>query len=389
MILKLIRDSVHGNLYLDEFEIKLVDTPQIQRLRRIKQLGFTYLVYPGATHTRFEHSIGTMHLASELADNLGLSNENKKMLRVSALLHDAGHSPFSHVSEGVLDTSHEILTSKLIRESQIYDILSETFDPREIIKIINGEGALGQIISGELDVDRMDYLLRDSYYTGVAYGVIDVERLIHSMKLEENLVVDKKGIPAAESALVARYFMYPSVYQHHTTRIINSMFRRCMRRLFKKKIVHPEKIYHYDDTDIIAAARSQDGYIRDIIQRLDNRDLFKNVFSMGLAEAEKPENVFKIRDKKIKKVELELSEDLEIPQDYLIIDVPEYPAFDEMRALVSVDDKVVKLSEISSILGALKDARFNHADLCVYVPEEYTQKTSGFSFDEYIKVIIK
>ena len=125
----------------------------------------------------------------------------------------------------------------------------------------------------------MDYLLRDSYYTGVAYGVIDVERLIYNMKLEDRLLLKEKGVQAAESMLLARYFMYPSVYQHHTTRIVNSMFRRCLKKLIKNKIVNGNEIYKYDDTDIISAARLQKGYIRDIITRIDTRQLYKRVYS--------------------------------------------------------------------------------------------------------------
>ena len=283
--MKFIRDSLHGNLQLNEFEVKIIDTPQIQRLRRIKQLGFTFLVYPGANHTRFEHSIGSMYLASRLAYGLKLNDEQREILRVCAILHDAGHGPFSHVSEGVLERSHEELTSKLIMESDLFDLLSEKFDPVEIIKLISGEGSLGQIISGDLDVDRMDYLLRDSYYTGVAYGVIDVERLIHNMKLEDNLILKSKGVQAAESMLLARYFMYPSVYQHHTTRIINSMFRRCLNQLFTEELINPENIYKYDDADLIITARSQEGFIGNIIHRLDNRKLFKSVYSLKLDES--------------------------------------------------------------------------------------------------------
>jgi HD superfamily phosphohydrolase len=384
--LKFIRDSLHGNLQINELEVKLIDTPQIQRLRRIKQLGFTYLVYPGANHTRFEHSIGAMYLASRLGNNLQLDDDEKELLRVCALLHDAGHGPFSHVSEGVLDTSHEELTSKLIKESHLSDILSENFNVNDVIKTINGKGVFGQIISGELDVDRMDYLLRDSYYTGVAYGVIDVERLIYNMELDDTITLRRKGVQAAESMLLARYFMYPSVYQHHTTRIINSMFRKCLKELFETGAVDPENIYQYDDLDIITSARSQDGYIKDMISRLDNRELFKTVFSLKLDEIENPEAVFKLSSQEIVKTEKELSEDLHIPQGYLIFDVPEYPSFDEMKTLVSVNGGRVKLGEISTIVSALKDARFNHADLCIYVPKEYSSKVSEFSFEEYIKI---
>jgi uncharacterized protein len=382
---KFIRDSLHGNLQLNEFEVKLIDTPQIQRLRRTKQLGFTYLVYPGANHTRFEHSIGAMYLTSKLTNNLDLPNDQKEMLRVCALLHDAGHGPFSHVSESVLEKSHEELTSKLIMESHLSDILEEKFDPKEIIKLISGEGRLGQIISGDLDVDRMDYLLRDSYYTGVAYGVIDVERLIYNMKLEDNLILKSKGVQAAESMLLARYFMYPSVYQHHTTRIINSMFRRCINHLFTEELVNPENIYKYDDLDIIIKARYQKGFIGDMMHRLDNRKLFKSVYSLKLDELENPNAVFKIKPEKIKSFELEISEELNIPEKYVIIDVPDYPSFDEMKTQVSSNGDLINLSEISTIVSTLRDARFNHADLCVYLPEEHSN-IKDFQFQDYIEI---
>ncbi|MBU4607065.1 MAG: HD domain-containing protein [Methanobacterium sp.] len=382
--MKFIRDSVHGNLHINDLEIKLVDTPQIQRLRRIKQLGFTFLIYPGANHTRFEHSIGTMYLASQMADHLNLDEDKKSILRICALLHDAGHGPFSHVSEAVLDDSHEVLTSRVIKNFKLGDIISENYHINEIIDIINGKGVLGQIISGELDVDRMDYLIRDSHYTGVAYGIIDIERLIYNMKLENNLVLDKKGVQAAESTLVARYFMYPSVYQHHTTRIVNSMFRRSLRKLIEQNIIDSEKIYQYDDADMIMACRNQDGFIKDMIQRMDNRDLFKKVDSLKLSELEDPQKIFKIKREQIKKAENEICEEKDINPDYLIIDMPEYPSFDEMRTLVSVGDGIVNLSQISSIVGALRDARFNHADLCIYVPEEHTPKLADFDFYDYL-----
>jgi hypothetical protein len=389
LILKIIRDSVHGNLYLDDFEIKLADTPQVQRLRRVKQLGFTNLVYPGANHSRFEHSIGTMHNASKIADSVGLNDYEKKMLRICALLHDTGHGPFSHVSEGALDITHEYLTSKIIRETHIKDIISEKFDPEEVIDIINGKGRLGQIMSGELDADRMDYLLRDSYYTGVAYGTIDTERLIHSMKLEDNIIIDSKGIHAAESALIARYQMYPSVYQHHTTRIINSMFRRGMKWLFETGRIDQERIYHYDDADIISIARAEEGLVKDVINRLDNRDLLKSVYSIKLSDLEEPKDVFKIKESKINKIEIEIAEDLGSPPEYTIIDIPEYPFFNEMRTLISVGDECVKLSEISALVNALKTVRFNYADIAIYIPEEYAEKASNFQFDSYIELTMQ
>lgn len=383
--MKFIRDSVHGNLQLEEFEVRLTDSPEIQRLRRIKQLGFTYLVYPGANHSRFEHSIGTMYLASRLSRNLQLDDDTQTLIRSCAILHDAGHGPFSHVSEGVLDSSHEELTSKLIKESQLGDILSEKFSIKEILKVINGEGPLGQIISGELDVDRMDYLLRDSYYTGVAYGVIDVERLIYNMKLDGGLLLRSKGVQAAESMLLARYFMYPSVYQHHTTRIVNSMFRRCLKKLLEKKIVNAHEIYKYDDADIISAARSQKGYIYDIIKRLDTRQLYKRVYSLKLDETIHPESVFQM-GLKITQIEEEIADELGAHKDCILIDIPEYPSFHEMSTPVSVNGDTVKLGDVSNLVRALKDARFNHADLCIYLPEEYADQANKLNFRDFLDI---
>ena len=198
---KFIRDSIHGNLPLTEFEVEVLDYPQVQRLRRVKQLGFIALIYPGANHSRFEHCIGTMHLASKLAEQLELDEHDKELVRMAGLLHDAGHGPFSHVSEAVFEVPHEELTGFVVRKTSLADKLSEKFDTQEIVDIINGKGRLGPIISGELDMDRMDYLIRDSHYTGVAYGVIDTERIISNLKLKRELILDIKGVQAAEAAL--------------------------------------------------------------------------------------------------------------------------------------------------------------------------------------------
>lgn len=388
---KFIRDSVHGNLSLSEFEVEVMDSPQIQRLRRINQLGFISLVYPGANHSRFEHSIGTMFLGSKLADHLELSDYEKNLVRIAALLHDAGHGPFSHVSEAVLDVKHEELTAKVIKDTSLKDIITEEFDPKEIIDIINGKGHLGPIISGELDVDRMDYLIRDSHYTGVAYGVIDVDRIIANLKLKQYLILDIKGVQAAEEALVARYQMYPSVYQHHTTRILNAMFRRCLKRVFEENIINSENMYKYDDSDLICKCRNVDenesknhAFIKDIITRLDNRNLLKSVCSIRLNEFETPQEIFEIKKKILEKSEEEISESMGIDRNYVILNMPEYPRFDEMKTQVAVEDKLFHLNEISSIVKALQSARFNYPDICLYIPKEDKDKFKNFKLDDYL-----
>ena len=381
---KFIRDSIHGNLPLDPFEIEVLDYPQLQRLRRVKQLGFISLIYPGANHSRFEHSIGTMHLASKLADQLELSKEDKDLVRIAGLLHDAGHGPFSHVSEAVLGVNHEEITAFVIEKTSIHDKLSEKFDTKEIIDIINGEGKLGPIISGDLDMDRMDYLIRDSHYTGVAYGVIDTERIISNLKLERELILDIKGVQAAESALTARYLMYPSVYQHHTTRIINAMFRRCLRDLINQDNLDPKDMYKYDDSDMISMCRHSEGLSREMMEKIDNRNLLKRAKVLPVNLFEEPEKIFKIEKEDILKAEEEISEDFNLNRDYTILNIAEYPRFEEMKTLVEFGDKLYHLSEISSIVDALNNARFNSSDLCLFVDKEDVEKVRRLKIENYL-----
>lgn len=381
---KFIRDSVYGDIRLNEIEVEVMDNPQFQRLRRIKQLGLISLIYPGANHTRFEHSIGTMHIASKLADKLDLNQDDKELVRISALLHDIGHGPFSHVSEGVLSFPHEELTKYVIENTAIRDIIEKKFDITKIIEIINGEGKFGPIVSGELDADRMDYLLRDSHYTGVAYGIIDYERIISNLNLNKHLSLDIKGVQAAEGALVSRYFMYPSVYQHHTTRIVNSMFRRGLKKLIDSGIINENDMYKYDDADIIGIFRNSEGYPKEIMKRLDNRNLFKRVKTIRLDNFKNPEKLYKIENKELRKAEEEIAMDYDIDKDYVILNIAEYPRFDEMKTEVSVDGKLYPLTEISNIIAALSKARFNIPDISLYVPEEEKSKFKKFKMEHYL-----
>ena len=382
---KFIRDSVYGDISLNGFEVRIMDMPQFQRLRRIKQLGLISMIYPGATHTRFEHCIGTMYLGSRLSEELGLDDDDIELIRTSALLHDIGHGPFSHVSEGVLSVPHEELSKFVITQTSMRDLLEEKFDVNEIVDIINGRGDLGPIVSGELDVDRMDYLLRDSHNTGVSYGIIDYERLISNLSLDDGLILDIKGVQAAEGALVSRYFMYPSVYQHHTTRILNTMFRRALKKTFTEGIIDEREMYKYDDTDIIAIFRScENEYVNDIMHRLDNRIVPKRVKTIRLDNFKFPEKMYKIKPEELRKAEEEIAEDYGLDKDYVFINIAEYPRFDEMKTQVSVDGKLYPLTEISNIIGALSKARFNIPDISVYVPEDEKSKFNKLKLENYV-----
>ena len=326
-----------------------------------------------------------MNLGSKLASELGLSDDDIELVRASALLHDVGHGPFSHVSEGVLSFPHEELTKYVVTKTSMRDLLEEKFDVNDIVDIVNGKGYLGPIVSGELDVDRMDYLLRDSHNTGVAYGVIDYERIISNLSLDDGLILDIKGVQAAEGALVSRYFMYPSVYQHHTTRIVNSMFRRALKTVIDDGIIKENDIYKYDDADIIGIFRHcENPFVNDIMHRLDTRRIMKRVKTIRLDNFKYPEKMYKIESDQLRKAEREIAEDYDIDKDYVFINIAEYPRFDEMKTQVSVDGKLFPLTEISNIIGALSKARFNIPDISVYVPEDEKIKFGKFKLENYL-----
>ena len=378
-----IRDSIHGDLDLTDFELKILDTVEMQRLRRIKQLGFTNLVYPGANHTRFEHSIGTLFLANKIGTQLELDNEIIELLRVCGLLHDIGHAPFSHVSERALKHDHETVTKEIIRDSTITDIINDKFDTKLITSIIDGDTKYGKIISGALDVDRMDYLMRDSYYTGVAYGIIDTERLIYSLTYEgDDLVLSDKGVQAAESTLLARYFMYPTVYQHHTTRIVNSMFRVSLKRLLEDKVVTEEQLRYIDDGDLINITRNTKGLPEETMRNIDTRHLYKRADNIHLQQYEDPGKIVEMDKKYLREAEEAIAYKLDLSPEEVIIDMPEELSFKKMSIQVKTYHGLRPLSEVSTIIDSLKKAQYNYADQSLYKSKENKQK----AIDKNIKI---
>ena len=236
-----IRDPVHGYVMMTGVEKELIDSPFLQRLRRIHQLAGSYLVYPGATHTRFEHVIGTMHVAGLIAETLARNSELDVELvqevRIAALLHDVGHGPFSHTYEEVLTgRSHEDISQRVILETSIRDILDRNgFSPKKMSEFAVGrqrtkEPFMNEIIAGSLSADMMDYLPRDSHFTGVEYGKVDTQRVMNSLHVaQKHLVIDDAALYAFEALLLARYEMFKAVYFHRTVRAAELMLVRSMQ----------------------------------------------------------------------------------------------------------------------------------------------------------------
>ena len=323
-----IRDPVHGFIYRTSLEETVIDTGIFQRLRSIKQLAMASLVYPGALHTRFEHSLGVMHLAGKLCQQLLTDQdgiEQTRIVRLAALLHDIGHGPFSHVSESVLEVFydrekikpkatekiHELLTCSLIRySSELSKLISEN-DKDYIIGLLmgtKGERLLKDMISGPLDADKLDYLLRDSYFCGVKYGVYDLERLLSTFeKLEIDdgddsiVAVSGDGIHSLEQFVLAKYYMTTQVYRHKIRLVTDAMIIRALTLgITTDRIEYLQRLYCFDNSEehleewlrwndevlvtTICSAKTPDGYAKKIFMDLMNRKIFKRVFHLKLSE---------------------------------------------------------------------------------------------------------
>ena len=295
-----MRDPIHGFIKLSERERDLIDTEVFQRLRRIRQLALTSLVYPGAVHTRFDHSVGVMHIAGRICQRLQelnparVSDEDVDRVRFAALLHDVGHGPFSHVSEHLLDKYaptdadtgqnlekiHEKITVDIIQtDPKIIEILDK--DLNSVVEIIEGSKKIRDwhrdIVSSELDADKMDYLLRDSYFAGVKYGQYDLEKLIESCLIvdrrETPLAISSKGIYALEQLLLARYHMTQQVYWHRVSLISNEMIIRGITLAIDGRNRQMTKLYKYPKRSRRDSNENYDKKKKDFLQNyLDYHD---------------------------------------------------------------------------------------------------------------------
>lgn len=275
---KVIYDSVHGYIRLTEKETKIVNSIPFQRLHHIKQLGATYLVYPNAQHTRFAHSLGVLSVMSKFAEKLqargAINSEELRTLRLAALLHDIGHYPFSHSIEDTKPRTspnfikHEFMAEHVIANTEVSHLLAED-ETDEIVNIITGRTDnpfFRYLMTSDADVDRTDYLLRDAHHTGVAYGAIDLNRVLESVDVDESgIVFLEKGIQSIENLLLARSLMYQSVYFHKVTVAFESLLTRIHRIMVEQgKVYDTNRVqglktmqwYHYNDYYLLTKMKS-------------------------------------------------------------------------------------------------------------------------------------
>lgn len=371
---KIVRDPIHGDIKITGLLVDLLETPEVQRLHNIKQLGFAHLVFPGAHHTRFEHSLGCSMIASQIADILSFKEQEKKLLTCAAQLHDIGHGPFSHTLESILlqrfGVDHVDLTEKLIlgkydifdgTEKQfisaprVHDLLDkQQVDIKEIVKIIRGglskKAYLSQLLHSTIDVDQLDYLMRDAYYTGVAYGMIDLQRLLRTMMIHKgNLTMMRKGVNVVENILMARALMYSSVYFHKTVRIPELMLSKALEEM---PDAEPFEFFRMTDAEIMISLKTMGRFQEEIVTRLKYRDLFKQAFSLSSLDLNKEEikivksleNVSKRRQK-----EQELEDLFHIPKGHIIIDVPRPELLRAEPRINNTDIQVINRNEIKSL----------------------------------------
>ena len=358
-----IRDSVWGDIALYDRELRLIDTAPFQRLRRVQQLGFLSLTFPGAHHTRFEHSLGVLHLTRVVLLRLlhlpsvpALTEADVSAALAAALLHDIGHYPYSHAVEELelqMIRRHEEIGQEIITSDPVASILSEHWkvDPQRVASLLdkqrgpNGpDGLFQDLLSGALDADKLDYLPRDAHYCNVPYGVVDTQRLVLSLRVWEDreegrlrLVIGEKGIGALQSLVFAKYLMFYNVYWHKTSRLATVMFLRAVQDALAAQAISPAELERCDDwsiLDTIKRRTARDSSSHELVQRLEARQLYKRAVEIDdhnddfqlLAE-------LKARPAQRREVEMAWARELSrvtqrpVAAHHVLLDIPEPKSF--------------------------------------------------------------
>jgi HD superfamily phosphohydrolase len=396
-----IKDPIYGYIRLTEVERNVIDTLAVQRLRRIRQLAGAEFVYPAANHTRFEHVLGTMYLAGVVSDNLPLDLrvEEKQRVRLAALLHDVGHAPFSHLFEPLLlkymNRNHEDISRWIISDSSLAEVIArQGFDPKELSDLAVGKprnsdrGFLAQIISSSFDVDKMDFVVRDSYHTGAGYGSVDVFRLVYTMDvLDGNLAVDVTALPTLESLILARLESFKTIYFHRACRAVQMMLLKALEAARDDlEILHaktPDEYLEWDDYTVWSKL-STNPRSREIVKEISARRLLKCAYERTFyAKDELASSVFTKENVRLK-LEEEIASKAKVPASEVGIDVPtlpsvpyhyamsmqpiEIPMFSRTRSGEKIPQKITKLSKV------LDDLRVFMNIVRVYTSEQYREQ---------------
>ncbi|HSQ29951.1 MAG TPA: HD domain-containing protein [Gemmatimonadaceae bacterium] len=340
MPVEIIRDPLWNNIRLDPLAFELIDTPAFQRLRYVRQLGLAFLVYPGATHSRFEHALGTYHLArrtlvlfEEQEDFALISRDECQLARAAALLHDIGHYPFSHALEEIGAMKHEDVARPLICDGEVGDVLRRVLGrdaPERIVALIRGESdsPLQGLISGSIDLDKLDYLRRDAFMCGVSYGEIDVDRLINTLTIVRDpqsgaprIGMIEKGLSALESLLFARYQMYRNVYWHHAVRSATAMYKRLVADALDAGALDARTLAGFTDEGLLHALGQRSP--NPLLAALRERRLYKRAFECPAASLPPDAGEWIAEDRALTlAVENALARELGLAPGELLLDYP-------------------------------------------------------------------
>lgn len=423
---KVIRDTVHGSVRVDAPFLPLIESNELQRLHGVHQLGLANLVYPGANHTRLEHSLGAFAVAGRMSASLQLKEDEEALVRCAALLHDIGHLPYSHTFEMVLHEQfgidHVEISKRLIMgedsvisederkalggEIRVVDALEEQgVQPKEVAALLsgaaephreqltlgghqgqahfNGRRYLGQMVSGPVDVDQLDYLMRDAHYTGVAYGVIDLDRLLDTVGIfNGDMVVEKGGASAVEGMLVARALMFSTVYFHKTVRIAELMLAKAVELLGARNI---EDVFKMTDSSLLSHLVAQGGYSQEIAARIKYRRLFKKAYAVANEDVgdDQWDAVDELGDfGRRRKLEEEIAAKAGIDSGHVIIDIPsrEISVSEPRMAMTDIrimdGDRVRLLPRMSSIAQSLQTRRVHEWAIMVACPTESAERVA-------------
>ena len=335
---QIVRDLLWQNIRLEPAAVRIVDTPAFQRLRYVRQLGHAFLVYPGATHSRFEHALGTYDLACralaglrDRGDLAGLTDGDALLIRLAALLHDIGHYPFSHALEEAGFPSHEALGAASLRTGPLAEVLAATGIAEAttaIGAVITGTSThpLAGLVSGSIDLDKIDYLKRDALMCGVPYGEIDVDRLLACLVVVDldgrrRVGVMEKGLASLESLLFAKYQMYRNVYWHHAARSANAMFKRLVGAAVRDGVIQPAALAQATDDALIHELAASDA--SGIARALRDRRLYKRGLELlpGELGAEVPAWVWE-GGERLRRTEDVLAKRCGLAPGELLIDFP-------------------------------------------------------------------
>lgn len=387
---KVFRDPVYGYVHVyDQLIWDLIQTKEVQRLRRIKQLGGTYMVFHTAEHSRFSHSLGVYEMARRIIRALMhqetvLSEEERLLVLSAALLHDLGHGPFSHSFESVFSVRHELFTERIIMEDTEVNRVLEAYQKgfakkvRDVINKTYSNPLVINIISSQLDADRLDYLLRDAYFTGAPYGEIDVDRILRTMRVVNNKIVYKvSGMHAIEDYLMSRYQMYWQVYLHSAGRSFDLVIQRMLHRvrelifegyefnchlgaikdLFLEEEPSVETYLKFDDSTILyyasLFAEEKDVILSDLADRFINRRLLKEVHYTPSDETH--EKLKQIREYMI---ELGINPDYYLLTDHSVKTPYDYyghktNCLPDCIELLMRDGSIQEISEVSTIIKGI------------------------------------